>query len=73
MRGDPLSDPGLYMKAPFIQNVVYYDARIQGLVDERNAAKQARDFPRADAIRDALAAEGILLEDTPAGVRWRRG
>lgn len=48
------------------------DARIQSLVDERSAAKKARDFARADAIRDQLAAEGILLEDTPAGVRWRR-
>ncbi|MGH8085951.1 MAG: cysteine--tRNA ligase [Lysobacter sp.] len=48
------------------------DARIQALVDERNAAKQARDFARADAIREQLAGDGILLEDTPAGVRWKR-
>ncbi|ADV27070.1 cysteinyl-tRNA synthetase [Pseudoxanthomonas suwonensis 11-1] len=48
------------------------DARIQALVDERGAAKKARDFARADALRDQLAAEGILLEDTPQGVRWKR-
>ncbi|HZH43573.1 MAG TPA: cysteine--tRNA ligase [Lysobacter sp.] len=48
------------------------DARIQALIDERAAAKKARDFARADAIRDQLAAEGVLLEDTPQGVRWRR-
>jgi cysteinyl-tRNA synthetase len=48
------------------------DARIQSLVDERNAAKAARNFSRADAIRDALAADGILLEDTAQGVRWVR-
>ncbi len=49
------------------------DARIQALIDERIAAKQARDFGRADAIRDQLAAENIVLEDTPQGVRWKRG
>ena len=49
------------------------DARIQALIDERVAAKKARDFARADAIRDQLAGEGILLEDTPQGVRWKRG
>jgi cysteinyl-tRNA synthetase len=48
------------------------DARIQALVDERTAAKQARDFARADAIRDQLAGDGILLEDTAQGVRWLR-
>jgi cysteinyl-tRNA synthetase len=49
------------------------DARIQALIDERTAAKKQRDFARADAIREQLAAEGILLEDTPQGVRWKRG
>ena len=48
------------------------DARIQALVDERVSAKQSRDFARADAIRQQLADEGILLEDTPQGVRWKR-
>jgi len=49
------------------------DARIQALIFERTAAKQARDFARADAIRAQLAGEGIVLEDTPHGVRWKRG
>ncbi|MFC4728868.1 cysteine--tRNA ligase [Coralloluteibacterium thermophilus] len=48
------------------------EARIQALVDERAAAKKARDFARADAIRRQLADEGVLLEDTPQGVRWKR-
>jgi cysteinyl-tRNA synthetase len=49
------------------------EARIQALVDERSAAKKARDFKRADELRDQLAAEGVSLEDTAQGVRWRRG
>ena len=49
------------------------DARIQALIDERNEAKKNRDFARSDAIRDQLAAEGVLLEDTAQGVRWKRG
>jgi cysteinyl-tRNA synthetase len=48
------------------------DVRIQALVDERNESKKLRDFARADAIRKELADDGILLEDTPQGVRWRR-
>ena len=48
------------------------DTRIQALIDERAAAKKDRDFARSDAIREQLAGEGVLLEDTPAGVRWRR-
>ena len=47
--------------------------RIQALVDERTTAKQSRDFARADAIRKQLADEGVLIEDTAQGVRWRRG
>jgi cysteinyl-tRNA synthetase len=48
------------------------DVRIQALVDERIAARKAKDFARSDAIRDQLAAEGIVLEDTASGVRWVR-
>jgi cysteinyl-tRNA synthetase len=49
------------------------DSRIQALIDERNEAKKNRDFARSDAIRDQLAAEGVMLEDTAQGVRWKRG
>ncbi len=48
------------------------DARIDGLVQERLAARKARDFARADAIRDQLAREGIIIEDTKGGSRWYR-
>jgi cysteinyl-tRNA synthetase len=46
--------------------------RIEALIAERAAARRGRDFARADAIRDQLAGEGILLEDGPVGTTWRR-
>jgi cysteinyl-tRNA synthetase len=48
------------------------DAGIDALVAERTEAKARRDFARADSIRDALAAQGVVLEDGPTGTRWRR-
>ncbi len=48
------------------------DAEIQALVDERTQAKKAKNFKRSDEIRDRLAADGIVIEDTKDGVRWKR-
>ena len=48
-------------------------AAIDALVTERFEAKQARDFARADAIREELNAAGIVIEDGPNGSTWRRG
>ena len=48
------------------------DADIDKLIAERANAKKSRNFARADAIRNDLAAKGILLEDSKDGVRWKR-
>jgi len=48
------------------------DEQIEALVEERKKAKLRRDFARADAIRNDLAAKGILIEDSKDGVRWKR-
>ena len=49
------------------------DAEIEALIEERNEARKSRNFARADEIRDQLKEKNIILEDTPQGVRWKRG
>ena len=49
------------------------DDEVESLIEERNEARKARNFARADEIRDLLKEKNILLEDTPQGVRWKRG
>ena len=46
-------------------------ARVEDLIEARRAARASRDFARADAIRDELAAMGIAIEDGPQGTRWK--
>ena len=48
------------------------DERVDALIERRQKARARKDFKAADAIRDELRAMGIVLEDTPAGVRWHR-
>jgi cysteinyl-tRNA synthetase len=48
------------------------DADIDKLIGDRTAAKKARDFARADGVRAQLLEQGIILEDTKDGVRWKR-
>jgi cysteinyl-tRNA synthetase len=60
-RWDPVADRGSEA-----------DAGITRLVEEREAARRNRDFKLADEIRDRLAAEGVTIEDTPQGARWKR-
>ncbi|WP_270167853.1 cysteine--tRNA ligase [Paenibacillus sp. SYP-B4298] len=48
------------------------DEEVDLLIAERNTARQEKNWARADEIRDLLAGQGIVLEDTPQGIRWRR-
>ena len=48
------------------------DDEIEALIEKRQEARKNRDFATADAIRDELKAQGIILEDTPQGVKWHR-
>lgn len=48
------------------------DSDIEALIEERQAARKAKDFKRADEIRNELYDKGIILEDTREGVKWKR-
>jgi cysteinyl-tRNA synthetase len=45
-------------------------AQVEALLEERRAARAARDFARADAIRQELAQMGVVIEDSAQGTRW---
>jgi len=60
----------------YLQGAVQADGlsaqRIEQLIAERLAARKAKDFARADAIRQELSDAGVILEDSPQGTTWRR-
>ncbi len=48
------------------------DAQVEELIEKRTQARKNKDYKTSDEIRDRLKAMGIVLEDTPQGVRWHR-
>jgi cysteinyl-tRNA synthetase len=48
------------------------DAEVEARIETRNQAKKARDFALSDRIRQQLLEQGIILEDTKSGTRWKR-
>ena len=56
----------------FEEETELLDEKIEALIEERIAARKARNFARSDDIRDMLKEKGVILEDTPQGTRWKR-
>ncbi len=57
---------------PVLEQDQILDQEIEDLIAQRQAARKAKDFARADQIRDTLLARGIILQDTREGVKWKR-
>ena len=49
------------------------DALVPAMLEARQAARERKDYAEADRVRDALAAAGVVVEDTASGPRWRLG
>jgi len=49
-----------------------FEQEIKKLIEEREEARKERNWVKSDRIRDKLREKGILLEDTPEGIRWKR-
>jgi cysteinyl-tRNA synthetase len=65
---DPLARPWTGGGDDDLRGVV--DALVEVALEQRQAARDRKDYPAADAIRDGLYAAGVLIEDTPQGPRW---
>jgi cysteinyl-tRNA synthetase len=64
--------PALNGEGAMAQEPSPTDREIEALIEERTQAKKSRNFQRSDEIRKELAEQGVILEDTKEGVRWKR-
>jgi cysteinyl-tRNA synthetase len=64
-------DPEAWMQGGAGGDAISADA-IEALIEERHQAKLAKDYARADEIRQELLAQGVVLEDSREGTKWRR-
>jgi cysteinyl-tRNA synthetase len=71
-KGEGLADKITPVAAEIAKAAALSDAEIEKLVAEHSQARKGRDFARSDAIRNQLSEQGIILENTKDGVRWRR-
>ncbi len=71
-RAEGLADKISPETAELAKAAALSDDAIEKLVAEHSQARKARDFARSDAIRNELAENGVILENTKDGVRWKR-
>ncbi|MDF2607771.1 MAG: cysteine--tRNA ligase [Bacillales bacterium] len=70
---DVIEEISLVLGINFNKQSVILDEEIETLIQARIEARKNRDFAEADRIRDLLKDMNIILEDTPQGIRWKRG
>ena len=83
--GEPRREPGVALASGLLHEATagirdvdddlapVVDSLVRGLLEQRAAARAAKDFAAADAIRDQIKAAGVEIEDTPSGPKWSVG
>jgi cysteinyl-tRNA synthetase len=67
---DPLAEPWASRAAGGDELTEVVDGLVKALLEQRQSARERKDFAAADAVRDRLKALGVVVEDTPQGPRW---
>jgi cysteinyl-tRNA synthetase len=67
---DPLAEPWVSRTGGSDELTEVVDGLVKALLEQRQSARERKDFAAADAVRDRLKALGVVVEDTPQGPRW---